>query len=305
MVDLPLQATLRNDDNIAKDGNATIAIKAVAVEHDGFQTKTAATGNPSEVDATNNVSVSDADAPISWATLENEFTVTPAKPVFENDQKHQNTGGSDPEYGTTITIKAGDVSEVIDSLTISYASVDGTPAAGKIVLDTGNGSFAEIASGSTITFEYDAKNPNQCVRVNYNDADGNAQSLDVPNLTLDQLTSQILRYIPDADGNHSDKDITVTLTGTTRETESGEKGELKVEPIRINVDAVADKASQKMASRFHTIIPNMDWMLSAMSIPPLKPAIMSRSMSRPSSRILTARKTIICSSIPNTWLTAL
>lgn len=241
VVDLPLQATLRNDDNIAKDGNATIAIKAVAVEHDGFQTKTAATGNPSEVDATNNVSVSDADAPISWATLENEFTVTPAKPVFENDQKHQNTGGSDPEYGTTITIKAGDVSEVIDSLTISYASVDGTPAAGKIVLDTGNGSFAEIASGSTITFEYDAKNPNQCVRVNYNDADGNAQSLDVPNLTLDQLTSQILRYIPDADGNHSDKDITVTLTGTTRETESGEKGELKVEPIRINVDAVADK----------------------------------------------------------------
>ena len=71
VVDLPLQATLRNDDNIAKDGNATIAIKAVAVEHDGFQTKTAATGNPSEVDATNNVSVSDADAPISWATLEN------------------------------------------------------------------------------------------------------------------------------------------------------------------------------------------------------------------------------------------
>ncbi len=64
---------------------------------------------------------------------------------------------------------------------------------------------------------------NQCVRVNYPDADGNAHSLDVPNLTLDQLTSQILRYIPDADGNHSDKDITVTLTGTTRETESGEK----------------------------------------------------------------------------------
>lgn len=240
-VDLPLQATLRTGDNIAKDGNATIAIKAVAVEHDGFQTKTAATGNPSEVDATNNVSVSDADAPISWATLENKFTVTPAKPVFENDQQHQNTGGSDPAHGTTITIKAGDASEVIDSLTISYASVDGTPAAGKIVLDMGNGIFAEIASGSTITFEYDANNPNQCVRVNYPDADGNAHSLDVPNLTLDQLTSQILRYIPDADGNHSDKDITVTLTGTTRETESGEKGELKVEPIRINVDAVADK----------------------------------------------------------------
>lgn len=239
-VNLPLEATLLTGDAIPKDGSAKIAIKAVAVEHEGFKTPTVNTGDPSEIDATNNVSVTDAEAPISWATLENVFTFTPNNQVYENDQPHHNTDDIRENNGTTITIKAADQDEVFDTLTISCASVDGTPAAGKIVLDTGN-SFVAIKDGSTLSFEYDSDNPTQCVRVNYTDADGNSQSLDVSNLTLEQLTSQLLRYIPDADGNHSDHDVKVTFSGTTRETESGEKGTFAPYEMRINVDAVADK----------------------------------------------------------------
>ena len=239
-LDLPLEAALRTD--IAQDGNAQIDIKAVAVEHDGFLTQTGTDlgdGNV-ESDAGNNVAVTDAPAHIAWATLENIFTFDVSNPAHENDLPGQNTGDfAATEGGAVIHITPQDDSEVFDTLTVSYASEDGTPAFGSLVLSVG-GESLDIPSGATLTFTYDEDNPTHCIKVSYTDDDGE-HSLTVPGLTFDQLTAQGLRYVPDASGNDSDADVNVTFSGTTRETESGETGVYGQHTVQIMVDAVADK----------------------------------------------------------------
>lgn len=236
-LDLPLGATLRTD--IAKDGNARIDIKAVAVEHDGFLTGTALGGN-AEPDAANNVAVSDMPADIAWATLENVFTFTVETPAYENDQPGQNRGDATPAQGAIISVTPQDGSEVFDTLVISYAGEDGQPATGHVVLSVG-GQPLEIPSGATLTFTYDTVDPTLCSAVGYTDTDGAQHSLNVPKLTLQELTSQGLRYVPDASGNDSDVDVHVTFSGTTRETESGETGVYPETTVQVMVDAVADK----------------------------------------------------------------
>ena len=238
-LDLPLEATLRTD--IAKDGNAQIDIKAVAVEHDGFLTPTDSDlgGGNMESDASNNVAVTDAPAHIAWATLENVFTFDVTNPAHENDLPGQHTGSLTPEGGAAIRIAPQDDSEVFDTLTVSYAGEDGAPASGALVLRVGEESLT-IPSGATLNFTYDANNPAHCLKVSYTDSDGE-HSLTVPGLTLDQLTAQGLRYVPDASGNDSDVDVEITFSGTTRETESGETGVYAPHTVQVMVDAVADK----------------------------------------------------------------
>lgn len=240
---LPLEATLRTD--IAQDGNAQIDIKAVAVEHDGFLTQTGTDlgGGNMESEAGNNVAVTDAPAHIAWATLENAFTFDVRNPAHENDLPGQHTGSLTPEDGAVIHITPQDDSEVFDTLTVSYAGEDGKPASGSLVLSI-DGNSLSIPSGATLTFTYDENNPTHCIKVSYTD-DGGEHSLTVPGLTLDQLTAQGLRYVPDASGNDSDVDVNVTFSGTTRETESGETGVYDQHTVQVMVDAVADKPAGK------------------------------------------------------------
>ena len=122
-----LAASLQGQYDIAKDGNAQIDIKAVAVEHDGFLTPTDSDlgGGNMESDASNNVAVTDAPAHIAWATLENVFTFDVTNPAHENDLPGQHTGSLTPEGGAAIRIAPQDDSEVFDTLTVSYAGEDG------------------------------------------------------------------------------------------------------------------------------------------------------------------------------------
>lgn len=239
-LDLPLSATLRTD--IGADGSADIDVKAVAVEHQGFLTATDEfLGNGDmEHDAANNVAVSDTSTAIAWATLENKFSFTVTDHAYENDQPAQHTGNAAQAGGAGITISPQDASEVFDTLTVSYLGEDGSAASGRLALSVGSASL-DIPSGTTLTLAYDAANPTLCVGVSYTDGEGNIHSLAVPGLTLDQLTSQGLHYIPDPSGNDSDTDVLVTFSGTTRETASGESGVFEAVTVHVIVDAVADK----------------------------------------------------------------
>ncbi|MDE6733836.1 MAG: hypothetical protein K2J64_00005, partial [Desulfovibrio sp.] len=237
---LALQAKLRTDDAIPRDGSDSIAVSAVAVEYDGFNTGHDITATNAEVTAENNVAVTPAQAHIAWATLEKDFTFAVSGPVYENDQPGQHVGDIRHAGGCAITIASADPSEVIDSLTISYAGADGTQAAGKILLTAGN-AVLEIPTGTTLHLDYDPDHREQCVSVSFTDADGSVHTLRVPNLTLAELTSQGLRYVPEAAGNESDTDILVTFTGMARETETDESGVFSAGPLHITVDAVADK----------------------------------------------------------------
>ena len=236
-LNLPLAATLRTD--IAKDGNEDIAIKAVSVEHEGFLTGDSVGTANAETDATNNVAVDDASTSIAWATLENIFTFTVENPAYENDQAAQHLGDDTLAGGAGIHVVPGDASEVFDTLTISYLGEDGNAASGHLVLSVGSASL-DISSGTTLTFTYDATNPTHCVGASYTDEAG-THSLTVPGLTLDQLTAQGLRYVPDVSGNDSDIDVNVTFSGTTRETETNETGVFAPATVQVTVDAVADK----------------------------------------------------------------
>ena len=238
-LDLPLGATLRTD--IVQDGNAQIDIKAVTVEHDGFLTPTGTDlgGGNVESDASNNVAVSDAPAHIAWATLENVFTFTVDGPAHEDDLPDQHsTLTPQSEGGAAIRITPQDDSEVFDTLTVSYAGEDGSPVSGSLVLSAGGASLT-IPSGTTLIFTYDADDPARCIKVSYTDGEGE-HSLAVPGLTLAELTSGGLRYVP-ASGSDSDTDVEVTFSGTTRETESGETGVYAQQTVQIVMDAVADK----------------------------------------------------------------
>lgn len=238
-VDLPLEVSLRAD--LAKDGTAVLDIKTVALEYEGFLTPTGVdTGGNVESSAANNVAVADAPATIIWATLENTVDITVAGPASENDQPDQNTGDTTLEGGAGIRIAPEDGSEVFDTLLLAYQAEDSQAASGKLVLSA-NGQSLEIPSGTTLNFTYDADNPALCVQVSYTDGSG-THSLNVPKLTLDALTSQGLRYVPDSSGNDSDVDVNVTISGTTRETESGETGVYAATTVQVMVDAAADKA---------------------------------------------------------------
>lgn len=239
LLELPLEATLRTD--IVQDGNAQLDIKAVSVEHDGFLTPTGTVpgGGNAEADAGNNVAVRDAPAHIAWATLENVFTLTADGPVHEDGLPDQHTSLTpQSEAGAPIRITPQDASEVFDTLTVSYAGEDGSPATGSLVLSAGGASLI-IPSGTTLTFTYDADDPARCLKVSYTDGEGE-HSLAVPGLTLAELTSGGLRYVP-ASGSDGDTDVEITFSGVTRETESGETGVYAQQTLQVTTDAVADK----------------------------------------------------------------
>ncbi len=236
---LPLEATLRTD--IAKDGSETLDIKAVTVEHDGFLTGSTVENGDVEPDNTNNVAVDDASTTIAWATLENVFDIAVEGPAYENDQPNQHVGNTEPGGGAGISITPQDASEVFDTLTISYEHEDGSLVSGSMVLSVGGGSLT-IPTDATLNFAYDSANPTSCISVTCIDKEGNTQSLSVPGLTLAQLTSQGLRYVPDSTdtSKHDDLDVKVTFSGTTRETETGEEGTYGPQTVQVMVDAVAD-----------------------------------------------------------------
>ncbi len=236
-ITLPLEATLRAD--ISGDGDARIDVKAVAVEHDGFLTGPDVGANgDAEPDAANNVSVTDAPAAFAWATLENAFAITARTPAWEDDQPGQNAGSAASAGGAIIDVAPGDPSEVFDTLTVSWATEDGRPASGALVLSAGGDSL-RIPSGATLVFSYDPASPARCTSVSYTDA-GGVHTLAVPGLTLAELSGQGLRYVPDAGGD-SDADVEIVFSGATRETASGETGVYGPHTVQVVVDAVADR----------------------------------------------------------------
>lgn len=242
---VPLSGKLH--DGAATDGSATIEIKAVAVDRDGFQDKDnldLGDGNR-EADKGNNVAVEEASATVTWATLENKFDITSEGPAYENDLPDQHTGDASDAGGAPIKIAPQDANEVIDTLTITYLGEDGNAAAGMVRLIV-DGNTRDIPTGTTLHFTYDAQNPTLCTGVSYTGADNVVHSLSFTGRKLVELTEgksagDGLRYVPNASGNHSDVDVNITFSGTGRETQSGETADFPQQTVHVTVDAVADK----------------------------------------------------------------
>lgn len=226
-------------DVASTDGASTIAVKAVAVEHDGYLTDKNI-GSDAEPDNTNNVAVKGDTLKIKWAQLENEFDFTPQGNAYEDDKPNQHIDDSPQENGgVAIHIVPRDESEVFDTLTIAYNNEDGSQAKGIVKL-TVAGQSLEIASGTTLNFTYAQPNSNLCTEVSYIDVKGAVHNISVPGLTLAEL-SKGLRYVPrDGADNDADADVKITFSGTTRETTSGETGKFAAKEITVEVDAVAD-----------------------------------------------------------------
>jgi VCBS repeat-containing protein len=238
-VELPLQTLLKPD--LSSDGEETLNIKSVAVEYEGLVTVTGVDRDGDagysnvETSAPNNVAVADASSTISWATLENDFTLTVEDPAFEGDRPNQYApGGTGAAGGAGLTLTSGDPGEIFTEMTLTYADADGQPAHGLLALIAGDERL-DIPSGTTLAFTYSTTTPTLCVTVGYEDENG-THSIDVPGLTLEELTSSGLRYIPSGD---SDTDVVLSVSGNTLETASGETGEKELE-VTIVVDAVAD-----------------------------------------------------------------
>lgn len=237
-LDVAVRAALKS--GLTADGNDTLDVRFVSVEHEGFATDTTAPGD-GETEALNNVAVTEAPAALAWATLENVFAFDVPAAAHENDQPGRHQGDATPEGGAAVCITPQDAGEVFDTLTVNGIGLDGQPAAGSLELRLGE-SVLSIPDGATLHFTYESATSARCIEVGYTDADGVPHTLAVPHLTLAELSAQALRYVPSAEGNHSDVDVRLTFSGATRETQSGESGTFGPVEVLVQVDAVADKA---------------------------------------------------------------
>lgn len=251
-LDVALQATLKS--GLTADGNDTLDVRLVSVEHEGFATDTAAAGD-GETDASNNVAVAAVPAALAWATLENVFTFDVPAAAFENDRPGQHEGDMTAAGGAAIHITPQDDGEVFDELTVTCIGQDGKPAPGSVVLDL-DGDVLTIPDGATLHFTYESPTSARCIEVSYTDAGGTTHTLAVPHLTLAELSAQGLRYVPDAEGNHSDVDVRLTFSGATRETKSGETGSFGPVEVLVQVDAVADAAEGGMTEYAYGVAPD-------------------------------------------------
>lgn len=251
-LDVTLQATLKS--GLTADGNDTLDVRLVSVEHEGFATDTSAPGD-GETDASNNVAVAEVPAALAWATLENAFTFDVPDVAYENDQPGQHQGDTTEAGGAAIRITPQDAGEVFDELTVTCIGQDGEPAAGSVVLDL-DGVVLTIPDGATLHFTYESPTSARCIEVSYTDAGGTAHTLAVPHLTLAELSAQGLRYVPAAEDNHSDVDVRLTFSGVTRETKSGETGTFGPAEVLVQVDAVADRAAGETTEYAYGVAPD-------------------------------------------------
>lgn len=251
-LDVTLQAALKS--GLTADGNDTLDVRLVSVEHEGFATDTSAPGD-GETDASNNVAVAEVPAALAWATLENVFTFDVPDVAYENDQPGQHQGDTTPAGGAAIRITPQDAGEVFDELTVTCTGQDGDPAAGSLELRL-DGAVLTIPDGATLHFTYESPTSARCVEVSYTDAGGAAHTLAVPHLTLAELSAQALRYVPAAEDNHSDVDVRLTFSGVTRETKSGETGTFGPAEVLVQVDAVADRAAGEATEYAYGVAPD-------------------------------------------------
>ncbi|MDE7064003.1 MAG: hypothetical protein K2O70_00820, partial [Desulfovibrionaceae bacterium] len=225
--------------------NLTLDIKAVAVEHQGFDT---ATDTPLDAthgydtDRENNVAVKDIPAGFTYAVADGamEVEVTPA---YEGQQEFQHEGKFDKYVGgASITLAPQDESEVFTELTLNYSNAHGT-----LTLSGTSGAPITLQDGAKLVFTYDdAAHPTECLSVevwqpgdtapsaklSYADASGRG-------MELKELTSGYLSYLPDA-GDNDDADVPVHYSGTALETESGATAPVSG-ALNVVVDAVADQ----------------------------------------------------------------
>ena len=254
-VDVSLLGTLKSAAGLAalgaSEGDAlTLAMKAVSVEHDGFQTVTGTDlggGHGQDSDAANNVAVVDASARFGYALADGDI-LAKADPAFEGDQPRQHTGDRSTEGGAAITLAPEDASEVFRSLTFTY---DGSH--GSLTLTAPDGTSVRLEDGATLSFTYDAVELTRCVAVAVRQPGDTAPSATLSftdaagfGMYLPELTASSLKYVPTA-GDDSDADVTVSYAGVVRETESG--AETRVNgSLDVVVDAVADMPREASGS---------------------------------------------------------
>lgn len=217
-------------------------IRAVAVEHEGFLTKTDkdySSAHGMDVKAENNVSVVDASAPLDFAVVDGEIA-TVIEAVFEGDEPLQFIDDYDAAHGAHISLAPKDSSEVFTSLTLNYDAGHGS-----LVLTNSDEPDTPLANGTRLEFVYDPDNPTECVGIkvwqpgdtapssvlDYRDQNGRGQSLAI-------LTNSHLKYVPNK-GDNDDLDVKVDFTATVLETKTGETKDVD-DSFDIVVDAVAD-----------------------------------------------------------------
>lgn len=247
-IDLELDAVLKDAATLATAGaegeSLDLAMKAVAVEHQGFQTlvgEDLGNGHGQESRADNNVAVRDASAQFAYAVVDGTMTAEPA-PAHEGDQPNQHTGDFATAGGAAVTLAPQDASEVFTELTLTCDA-----AHGELVLTAPDGTAVTLLDGARLVFTYDPAHPAQCLSVLVEQPDGTTAPVtlsyagaDGGGLSLAELTAGFLRYVPTT-GDNGDADVTLSYAGTLLETASGATAPVEGN-LTVTVDAVADLA---------------------------------------------------------------